>query len=46
MEQGQAKKKKLINIETFEKRRNIYFESIVDIEPDEELIFDYGRHYW
>lgn len=40
------RQKKLINIETFEKRKNIYFEAIVDIEPDEELIFDYGRHYW
>jgi len=40
------RQKKLINIETFEKHKNIYFEAIVDIEPDEELIFDYGRHYW
>jgi len=40
------KQQKMINIDTYQQNKNIYFEAIKDIYPGDELIYDYGSHYW
>lgn len=38
--------KHMINVESFQRKKNIYFEAMRNINPNEELIYDYGSHYW